>query len=80
MYSKHFVDACKYACSNLSEIDIARVLEAWGQHYNMPYDVENKIIDYMDEYGMDNYLEDGWWESEGDTEEVFLIGTDPLQE
>lgn len=80
MYSQDFINASKYAISNLTELEIAEVMEAWGMRYPMPHGIQDKISDLMEEYGEDNGLAEGWWLNEGDTEEAYLIGTDPLQE
>ena len=80
MYSQEFINASKYAISNLTELEIAEVMEAWGMRYPMPHGIQDKISDLMEEYGEDNGLAEGWWLNEGDTEEAYLIGTGPEQE
>lgn len=71
-----FVNAAKWACSQLTEIEHAQVMEAWGNRRPIPYAIQDKLSDLMDEYGWDNDLEDGWWYEYGGFELIYNIGTD----
>jgi len=76
MYSEQFIQAAEKACKELTDIERARILESIGERRPMPTEIADKLYDLMEEYGEDNNLPEDWWLVEGDTEEVYFVGTD----
>ena len=76
MYSEDFEKAATWACSQLTDTEHAQVMEAWENRRPIPYAIQGKLSDLMEEYGEDNDLCEGWWLAEADIEDVYLTGTD----
>lgn len=65
--------AADYVAQNLEPWEIE---EGWfyiGQREPIPADLEAKIFDLLEEYGVDNDLPECWWGEYGDIEDIFML-------
>ena len=71
-------EALEYVRENMSETEMQEVKLAVSkayEHHLTPsafYNVDDKVIDLLEEYGEDNDLPEGWWENEGDIDDWLL--------
>lgn len=62
----------------LAEEDLAVIRAQVDRNYRnhmAPSDYvtdDAKVIDLLEEYGQDNDLPEGWWENEGDIDDILL--------
>lgn len=69
--------ALDYVCEQLgTERTVAiRMQVTYNMKHRMPVNTgidDAKVIDLLEEYGQDNDLPEGWWENEGDIEDILL--------
>ena len=70
--------AIQYVRDNMDEDDMAVLQFEMDKCYNMhiiPNDSSmdcSKVIDLLEEYGQENDLPEGWWESECDIDEILV--------
>ena len=69
-------NAVRYVWSRLSDIDKAEIDlaidKSWHNHTGILIEgdeIVNKICDFLEEYGQDNDLQEGWWLAYNDEEE-----------
>lgn len=73
---KHIKKAVQYVRDNMDEDDMAILKAEMTKCYNMHLiPSENavdcsSVIDLLEEYGEDNDLPEGWWESECEIDEI----------
>lgn len=72
MTQEQFFEATKFAMDRLDETDHARAMKQIGNREPLPYDVEDKIADGMDEWCSDNGLDPNEWRDIANEEEIFL--------
>lgn len=70
----HFEKAIEYVKDNIDMKRVARAkakLESQNMELvDIDEELSDTIQDYMEEYGFDNDLPEGWWENEGTTEDI----------
>lgn len=82
--TKELKEAIAYVRENI-DMDHVRVIcgDIDKQHGSLAscdiYDLSTEIRDIMEEYGADNELPEGWWESEMEVEDVFFALLDEPQ-
>lgn len=70
--------AIDYVREQLAEEDLAVIRAQVDRNYRnhmAPSDYvtdDAKVIDLLEEYGQDNDLPEGWWENEGDIDDILL--------
>lgn len=73
-YSTDFQQAVENIKNSVSSERVKRVVETMDSHNFELVDVDEElsdiIHDYMEEYGADNDLPEGWWEDEAEAEDI----------
>lgn len=70
--------ALDYVREQMAEEDLAVIRAQVDRNYRnhmAPSDYvtdDAKVIDLLEEYGQDNDLPEGWWENEGDIDDILL--------
>lgn len=58
-----------------SRLEPWEIQQGWsyiGKRMGLPYELEEKIRDLLDEYGEDNDLDEDWYLEYGDIEDFFM--------
>ena len=70
---KNITAAVDYVRGNLEQYEIE---EGWvyiGRREPIPAELESKIFDLLEEYGVDHDLPECWWGDFGDIEDIFML-------
>lgn len=66
----HYKEALAYAASQLDRLDAEYALRNEALRMPIERDFVLRVIDYVEEYGQDNDLPEGWYLQEADEEET----------
>lgn len=72
---QHYKNAIKYVAENIDKDEYSITLKRidnWRCPVGLANElIENEIYDFMEEYGQDHDLPEGWWLEFGDVEDIF---------
>ena len=70
--NKHIIEAINLARANVEQFEIE---EGWyyiSRREPIPTKIQDKLYDFLEEYGDDNDLPENWWAEYCDLEDFFM--------